>query len=137
MEFKDFFRYLKKNIYTKNIRKQLTDTLKIIFESLKIYDSTKTQNNLPKSVQIFAVDYMIDIEGKLWVLELNANPNFVVSDQKKLGMYNKVFEVYFHVVHEIIQLQKYSSKNMKAVDFYNKLYNNLLSILSNEILIIN
>lgn len=74
------------------IKKQKFKILKEVLEKVKEKHFLETDCN---SFEIFGCDFLIDSNGRVFLLEINENPDFILSDPIKIEIYKKVFQKMF------------------------------------------
>lgn len=82
---------------------ELSQLLRKLLATQKIFQEEN-------GIQIFGVDYIIDQNKKIWLLEFNANPNMVINNAQKYQIYQQIYDVYFKVAYNKLRLNSFSEK---------------------------
>jgi hypothetical protein len=75
LSFSDFERYLEENKIDIDVRGKIIPKMKeFITQSMNSVKKTLNLNERKYCFELFGYDFMIDIEGALWLIEVNTNP---------------------------------------------------------------
>ena len=89
-----------KHVLAKNYKIDFRDKIKSLRKVIRavVRSSSLPEHNLNSFFQLFAVDFMIDTKGDIYLLEFNAFPNFVPDSKKKKAIYQPMLEDVFKSV---------------------------------------
>ena len=61
---------------------------------------SKNKTNNCNDFEIFGVDFLIDKNKQLFLLEINENPDFIFANPEKENIYSRVFSVLFDFLRQ-------------------------------------
>lgn len=77
-----------KIIYSE-VLSQLKEAVEFIVERLRADNSEYT---CPGCFEVYGLDFIIDMSGRVFILEINENPEFKITSEAKFNTYKAVLE---------------------------------------------